>query len=129
MCISRALIALSLLVVTGCGSIGKYTAVARLTEATYEPTQEVVFFESKSPPQAYDEFAKLETKIGIGARIDQLYESMREKAKEIGADAVINVRKDSRQVMDTSGSWIPFFASYPTMEEEVVLLGEAVKYK
>lgn len=97
-------ILLTLFLAAGCGNIGKYTAVARLKETNFEPTQEVVFFESKSPPQSHDVFAKLETKIGIGARIDQLYDSMRVKAKEIGADVVINVRQESQQVMDTSDS-------------------------
>lgn len=119
----------------GCAGIGDYTTVARLNETQYEPTKEVFLFPDKPPPRSYDIFAKLETNMGEGVKLGQLYDSMRAKAKEIGADAVINLTVESDTItrMDTGsglGGMIGLGGGVTTRNDKIMTLkGDAIRYK
>ena len=126
----RRILVPALALVAGCGGMEKYTSVAMLKDAKYEPTTEVEIFDQKPPSRAFDIIAKLETRIGPDAPLGDLYTSMRERAKSIGADGVIDVVPET----DTNvsyGGFDPFgLGGMSTSTERVVTLtGRAIKYK
>jgi len=114
----------------GCSSMSDYTSVGWLKDAQYEPTTEVEIFDQKPPSRAYDVIAKLQTNMGPDVPIGDLYTSMREKAKEIGADGVIEVLESVDTTMDYGGGFAPLgFGGGMSTEKTVTLTGKAIKYK
>jgi hypothetical protein len=114
----------------GCSSMSDYTSVGWLKDAKYEPTTEVEIFDQKPPSRAYDVIAKLQTRMGPDIPIGDLYTSMREKAREIGADGVIDVQESVDTNMEYDGG-IPMIGLGGGMstEKTVTLTGKAIKYK
>jgi hypothetical protein len=124
---------LAVVVLSGCSGIEEYTTVARLRETTFPRSTEVEFFEEgQTPARAYDVIAKLETRLDDGEPWGTLYESMRERAKEIGADGVINPEQ-TIEIGTTSvntTNWMVFTSTATQSTEKIkVLKGKAIRYK
>ena len=90
------LLAASLLLLSACATT---TSVVLLDPTKqYSPTQSVEIL-LKPPSKPYVEIAKLEAKGSAGQPETELLEDLREKARQIGADAII--------VVDTSSVYHP----------------------
>jgi hypothetical protein len=102
---------LCLLLLAGCGVT---TRVVLLDPAkTYPPTQWVQIL-SKPPAAPYVEIAKLESKGMIGEPEPAVFEDARERAREVGADAIIIVESVSmyEPPVVIYDPWPPYYPWY-----------------
>jgi hypothetical protein len=86
-----------LLALGGCASVTTHVVVLDPT-ARYEPTKDVLVL-LRPPERPYVEIAKLESKGIIGEVEAVLIEDARDKAKALGADAIIT--------LETLSEWHP----------------------
>ena len=96
------------------------TKVVILDESQkYAPSRSVQILE-RPPEQPYEVIAKLETSGGVGKTLPELLQNMREKAKEIGADAIIPTEEGREQIQQ----YLPAlrtqsFTLYRTQQEAI----------
>jgi hypothetical protein len=99
-----------LIILSSCAT----TSVALLDESTnYPPTQSVQILTS-NPNQRFKVIAHLETKGSAGQSLPELLESMREKAKTIGADAIIPTEEGIEKVQQGI-IYNPWLGGYQTI--------------
>jgi hypothetical protein len=114
------LIILPLLLIVGCALPIRVTPY---TTMQYEATQNVEVMRTKPPDREYIEIAELRTRVGAANRHLAL-PNMVEKAKQIGADAIILLgEQEQGKVLTGMGTAVPVAASIMDM------VGIAIKYK
>jgi len=107
-----------------------YTTATMLNDTQkYEPTQNVEILFDK-PNRPYKVIAILESDGAAGMQQNQLLESIRKKAKEIGADAVIPVQ-GKNQKTPVQLMYNPWLGGYQTMGgwNKPKLRAVAIKYR
>ena len=77
--------------------------VASYTDTQYNPTNTIDVIRTNSVSRDYIELAELRTRVGILSR-DQAIINIKEKAKEIGADAIIILGKETQGAIITTNT-------------------------
>jgi hypothetical protein len=112
--------------ITGCAA----TSVVMLDDSMRYPPSATVEILSTPPTKPYKAIAILETAGAANAPLPDLLESMRQKAKEIGADAVIPTG-DASQRQPQGLIYNPWLGGYQTFGGGVLpkIQGLAIKYQ
>lgn len=94
----------------------------------YPPTKSVLIL-TEVPSRPYKQIAMLEARGPVGTPMTDLLESMRQKAAEIGADAVLPTQDASTQ-HQTGLLYNPWLGGYQTIGGGTlpIIRGVAVKY-
>jgi len=99
-----------IILITGCAT----TNVVLLDETKkYPPTKSVQILNS-IPNRPYEVIAQLETRESVGQSLPNLLESMREKAKFVGADAIIPI-EEGREKLQQGFIYNPWLGGYQTI--------------
>ena len=115
----KKILLLTLLLIVGCALPIRVTPY---TTIQYEATQNVEVMRTKPPDREYIEIAELRTRVGAANRHLAL-PNMVEKAKQIGADAIILLGEQEQGKALIGGTTAPVAASLMDM------IGIAIKYK
>lgn len=97
--------------------------------ATYPPSDKVEILMTP-PSRPYAEIAVLETAAPVGTPLTDLLENMRQKAKALGADAVIPTQ-DASERTPQQLFFNPWLGGYQTLGGQTAprIRGLAIKYK
>lgn len=97
--------------------------------ATYPPSEKVEIV-MNPPSRPYVEIAMLETAAPVGTPLTDLLENMRQKAKALGADAVIPTQ-DASERTPQQLFFNPWLGGYQTLGGQTAprIRGLAIKYK
>ena len=125
---ARALLVVAGLVtlIAGCAT----TSVTRVDSGTtYSPTEHVELLFDQ-PDRPYTTIAVLESRGPIGLGLPELLEDMKEKAKAVGADAVIPIQ-DASQQQAPGLIYNPWLGGYQTIGGGTIpgVRGIAIKYQ
>jgi hypothetical protein len=109
----------ALLIFSACAPSARF---GRYTETTYQPTAEVEVFRSKPPGRPYTELGEIRLRIKKSNEDDAIF-VLKEKAREIGADAVIILGEEYR------GSAIVPVGNMAIAVPKKDLVGIAIRYQ
>lgn len=133
----KKMILLLALTLSGCSfGYNSYVSATMITNDTYPPSTNntEVIFEDKPIHREYDQIAYLEAISHESSRLPELLSLLKDKAKSIGADAVIFIKK--RRQTRSSRDLIIDTMSLATGDridndeyEAPVLTGIAIRYK
>jgi|SRR5688572_13350006 len=119
-----------LLLAAGCAAQpALYTrAVLVKEDSELTPSKRVETLE-EAPERPYETIALLETSMAPGATLPELLESMREKAKELGADAITDIQSEERTTprQFTTEPWFGGFYTYGG-ERTLVTRARAIRF-
>jgi hypothetical protein len=116
---------LLMLIIAGCTST---SAVMLEGGVNYPPTKNVQIL-TQPPTRPFKQIAILETSGDVGTPMTDLLKNMRQKAANIGADAVIPTKNVSRQTK-TGVIYNPWLGGYQTIGGGTfpAIQGIAIKY-
>jgi hypothetical protein len=120
------IVILNLLILSSCVTT---SVVMTDNNLKYPPSQSVLFL-SELPDKPYITIAILETKGYQGKSFPDLLENMREKAKRIGADAIIPTQEGVEKLQQ-GVIYNPWLGGYQTIGggSNPILRGVAIKFK
>ena len=105
------------------------TTVVLLDETKVYPKSKSVKILTTTPEESYEVIAHLETRGSVGQALPNLLKNMREKAKIIGADAIIPT-EEGREKMQQGLIYNPWLGGYQTIGggHVPILRGYAIVY-
>ena len=117
---------MTLLLVTSC-STPRTTSVMLGSSTTYSPTSNIEIL-MKPPSKPYIEMALLESPEGFN--VPDLLIEMKEKAKQLGADAILYINESIRQ-HPPSTTYMPITGGYQSIGgvTYIKVKAIAIKYK
>lgn len=118
------------LVVLISGCAADFTKATLFDESIIYPQTQTVEILSAPPDKPYKKIALLEAQRGIYATLPDLLNSMRQKAKQIGADAIIPYEYTDKPV-SPGLMYNPWLGGYQILPggNVPVLRGYAIKYQ
>jgi len=127
--LNKLMLFCSVLLFIGLNSCAHTSFVIMDESANYPPTQYVKLLEEE-PDEDYIIIAKLETRGMVGSQIPDLLTNMRQKAKSLGADAIIPVQI-SKEYTNQGIIYNKWLGGYQTIGggQVPIVTGYAIKFK